>query len=266
MRSGGGLTVAIVQARMGASRLPGKTLADVSGQPMLSHVVRRARQVGGVDQVVVATSENPADEVIVSFCKERNIACFRGSEDDVLDRYFSAARHFEAEVVVRVTADCPMLDPGVVDRVIDRFEGGEWDYVSNVLRYTYPDGLDTEVLGIETLERAWREATLASDREHVTTYVRNHPTLFRLANVENDEDLSAMRWTVDEPEDLEFVRTVFAEIRSASFGMTEVLRLLGNNPELSEVNSGFRRNAGYLKSLREDARRDGRSRQKEGRS
>jgi spore coat polysaccharide biosynthesis protein SpsF (cytidylyltransferase family) len=246
-------TVALIQARMTSIRLPGKVMAEVAGRPLLDHVVKRAQQARTLDLVVVATSDQPADDVVARFCAEADIPCFRGSEDDVLDRYYQAAKHYAADAIVRLTADCPLLDPAVIDKVVRAFQAGDYDYVSNVLPPTYPDGLDTEVFRWDALERAWREACFMSQREHVTSYICEQPTLFRLGNVEHDPDLSALRWTVDEPQDLEFVRRVYGYLGPVHFfGMAEILALLREHPELNGINAGFQRNEGYLKSLRED--------------
>jgi len=218
--------VAIVQARMRAARLPGKVLADIAGRPMLWYVVKRVRMARFVDQVVVATSTESADDAIAEFCAQHNFECFRGSETDVLDRFYQAAKRFDTDVVVRVTADCPLLDSQVIDRVIASYLGNGYDYVTNTLRYTYPDGLDVEVFSLEALEAAWREASLPAEREHVTPYLRASGR-FRVHNVEHDVDLSArkLRWTVDEPPDLEFVRAVYTRIgpQGQNFGLADVL-------------------------------------------
>jgi spore coat polysaccharide biosynthesis protein SpsF len=245
--------VAMIQARMASTRLPGKILADVAGEPLLSHVVRRVESAGKPDLIVVATTDLPGDDPTVGFCAERNIACFRGSEEDVLDRFYQAARHFSADILVRLTADCPLLDPQVIDKVINVFLQGGHDYVSNTLRPTYPDGLDTEVFDIAALERAWKNASLKSEREHVTPFIWKHPDLFRLANVENETDLHRWRWTVDMPEDLEFIREVYAGFKDRLiFDTKEIMDFLINNPHLQDINAAFDRNEGYQKSLEED--------------
>lgn len=245
-------TVAVIQARMGSSRLPGKVMADIQGQPMLQRVVERALRANRVDTVMVATSDHPADRALADYCRQQGVPCFQGSEDDVLDRFYHAARSMDAHVIVRLTADCPLLDPEVIDRVVADFQNGGADYVSNTLTCTYPDGLDTEVFHRDILEQAWRYASLKSEREHVTPYVYNHPQRFRLRNVTHEADFSELRWTVDEPQDLAFVRAVYAAFGDAHFGMGAVLQLLQEHPELGQVNSGILRNEGYLKSLRED--------------
>lgn len=242
--------VAIVQARMGSSRLPGKVLMDIAGAPMLWHVVQRARRATTLDRVRVATSTATADDAVATWCATTGVECCRGSEHDVLDRYYQAAIQAGADVVVRLTADCPLLDPVVLDRVVTCFLTGSYDYVSNVAPPTFPDGLDTEVFTFAALQRAWQEAHRPSEREHVTPYLRQHPELFRLENVTHSPDLSGLRWTVDEPADLAFVRAVYSE--GTEFGLAEVCALLARQPALGQVNSDILRNAGYARSLQEE--------------
>lgn len=246
------MIAAIIQARMGSTRVPGKVLLDIRGHPMLWHVVNRVRQVRSLDQVLVATSDGSSDDPIAAFCEQEGIPCFRGSEDDVLDRYYQAAKWIGADVVVRITADCPLVDPSIVDDVVRCFVEGDYDYVSNTDPPTFPDGLDAEVFSFDALERAWREARWQSEREHVTPYMRKHPELFRIGNLTYEENLAGMRWTVDEPQDLEFVRAVYDHLGSTSFGMADVLDILKKRPELAEINASIGRNEGYQKSLRED--------------
>lgn len=245
--------VAIIQARMASTRLPGKILADLAGKPLLYHVVSRTKQAGTLNRVVVATTDKPSDNETGKCCDKIGVDCFRGSEDDVLDRFYQAGRFFKADVIVRVTADCPLLDPGVIDHVVDVFKKGKYDYVANVIEPTYPDGLDTEVFSFAALERARNKAALKSEREHVTPFIRKSSNSFRLANVKNAVDLSAMRWTVDEPADLDFVRCVYAFFGSNHlFGMADIVALLHAHPELQTINAAFERNEGYQRSLRDD--------------
>lgn len=250
--------LAVIQARLGSTRLPGKTLADIAGRPMLAHVVDRARAIPGVEEVVLATTVNPRDDRLAEWAATAGLACVRGSEDDLLDRFHSTLAQHPADAVVRVTPDCPILDPEVSGRVVAewRRREGHVDYVSNVHPPTFPDGLDTEVVPREALETAWRAATLRSDREHVTPFIWRQPERFRLFNVEHTADLSALRWTVDTADDLEFVRAVydrFGSTGSRRFGMNEVLALLARHPELRELNAEQRRNEGYERSLARDA-------------
>ena len=248
--------VAILQARTGSTRLPGKVLMDLAGEPLLVRVLERARAIPGLDRVVLATTIAERDRPLIDLARQRGLETFAGSEDDVLDRYYQAARQFQADVIVRLTADCPLLDPAVSALVLDRFRQSEVDYVSNTQPPTYPDGLDTEVFSFAALERAWREATLSSEREHVTPYIWKNPDNFRLASVIYQEDLSAMRWTVDEASDLEFVRAIYARLYRPDrpvFGLADVLAVLTDIP-LQTLNAGVARNAGYLKSLTQDHR------------
>lgn len=251
-----GKVVAIVQARMASTRLPGKVLADIGGHPMLWHVINRAKAARTVDQIVVATSASSADNPIFDFCAQQGIACFRGNETDVLDRLYQAARKFRADIVIRLTADCPLVDPQVIDKVANTYLKGGYDYVSNTLRYTYPDGLDVEVFSFQALEKAWREAVSFVEREHVTPYIRTS-RLFNLGNVENDSDTSGQnnRWTVDEAADLEFIRAVYSRLgrKREIFEMADVMKLIEREPSLLEINKGFIRNEGYYRSLAREA-------------
>lgn len=237
--------VAIIQARMGSTRLPGKVLADVRGQPMLSYVVGRVRAAKTLDEVVVATTTKPADDVIAAFCRERGVDCFRGSEEDVLDRYNQAAREHAAEAVVRITSDCPLIDPEVVDKTVRAFltEKPAPDYGSNSLVRTYPRGLDTEVMTFSALEAAWREARQPYQRTHVTPYIYENPERFRILRVTGDRDYSAYRWTVDTPEDLELVRAVYDRLEGDSFLLDDIVRLMEREPELAEINRSIAQKA-----------------------
>ena len=205
---------------------------------MLGRVVDRVRAARSVAQVVVATSVDASDDSVADFCTEGPIACFRGNSTDVLDRYYQASRQFAASNIVRITGDCPLTDPELVDKVVAAFAEGAYDYVSNLSPRSYPDGLDVEVFSFAALERAWHEARALYDREHVTPYLRGHPELFRMGNVEHSEDISRMRWTVDYPQDMEFVRAVYDHMKRAQFGFAEVLELLRKHPELKRINNG----------------------------
>jgi spore coat polysaccharide biosynthesis protein SpsF (cytidylyltransferase family) len=246
-------TVVIVQARLGSTRLPGKVLQDIGGKPMLVRVIERARAIPFVADVVVATSSEPRDAAILALAASARVEVFAGSELDVLDRFYQAARGAAAGSIVRITADCPLLDPGVSGRAVERFHRGDVDYVSNCLTQTFPDGLDTEVFSFDALERAWHDATLMSEREHVTPYIWKHPQVFRVAEVGSAVNLSGHRWTVDTEDDLEFVRGVYRRLDSGTiFGMEEVLDLLRREPDLRRVDPGGLRNSGYARSLAEE--------------
>ena len=246
------MIMAIIQARMGSTRLPGKVLADINGRPMLWHVVHRVQSAKSIDHVVVATSVNPADDPVAGYCLDNGYRYFRGSETDVLDRFYQAAKQFKAETVVRITADCPLMDPLVIDKVVKTFLEGDYDYVTNTLRYTFPDGIDVEVFSFPALKTAWQEAKSPLEREHVTPYLRNSGR-FRICNVENEVDLSNryLRWTVDEPSDLEFIRALYSKNGSGglALSMDAILRLLDQKPELTKINNSIICNHGYYKSI-----------------
>lgn len=239
--------VAIIQARMGSSRLPGKVLKEIVGKPMLLHVVERARQAHLVKGVVVATTTMPEDDAIEQFCRQHHIPVFRGSLNDVLDRFYQAAKLFRADVIVRLTADCPLLDPTVVDETIAAFLRSGVDFAANRLpppyKRTYPIGLDTEVCSFTALERAWHEAILPYEREHVMPYLYDEPGRFKILRIDYREDYGSLRWTVDTPEDLELVRQVFARFATHSepnFTWLDVLALFEREPELAEINANIR--------------------------
>ena len=233
--------VAIVQARMASTRLPGKVLDDIAGQPMLARVVVRARRSKLIDRLVVATSIDAKDDPIVELCERMEFDYSRGSALDVLDRCFQAAREFEAHTVVRLTADCPLIDADVIDQTIDAFFAAEppADFAANRLPWdrTFPIGLDVEVCTMEALETAWREADEQHQREHVMPFLYEKPDRFRILHVQNDEDYSHMRWTVDAADDLAFVREIYKRFPSRDdFSWREILELLEKEPELAQIN------------------------------
>ncbi len=227
--------VAIVQARMGSTRLPGKVLMDLAGKPMAAHVLERAGRIPGVAEVVLATSLNREDDALAErFGSSYRV--HRGPAEDVLERFLGAAQASRADAVVRVTADCPMLCPSISGRVVALLQAGGCDYVSNILHRTYPRGLDTECLTREALERAGREGTLPHHREHVTTYVWGSPQLFRLAGVIDGLDHSAWRWTVDTGPDLLLARELHQAL-TPGFDYPELLALLARRPQLAAINA-----------------------------
>lgn len=237
--------VAIIQARFASSRLPGKVLLDVGGRPMLQHVVERARRIPSVGRVLVATTTQTVDDAVARFCSQADIEVFRGHATDVLDRYYWAAKEAEAGVIVRLTGDCPLLDPGVSEQTIQLLLQGmpELDFTANRLpdHRTYPIGLDTEVCTRQALELAWSRADQPHQREHVMPYIYEHPKEFKIKLLDSEVDRSHMRWTVDTAEDLDFVREVFASFSpSPDFGWEAVLELLERKPELSQINASVR--------------------------
>ena len=247
--------VAIVQARTSSSRLPRKVLRSILGTPMILRELARLKACTTLDRIVLATSADASDDELAATVQAAGWDVYRGSLDDVLDRYARCAETYGAAHVVRITGDCPIIDPAVVDRVVTAHLAHGNDYTSNTLgRVTYPDGLDTEVMTAAALQRADREARLASEREHMTQYLIKHHELFRQETIENAEDLSAERWTVDEPEDFAFITRIYEALYPAhpAFGMADVLAYLATHPACRRMNAGIERNEGLAKSLRED--------------
>ncbi len=233
--------VAIVQARMGSSRLPGKALLDIHGRSMLARVVRRAGRSTLIDDLVVATTGREADDAIVSECNALGISSFRGSEDDVLDRYYQAAMAFSADCIVRITSDCPLIDPEIIDRVVQAFLDNRPDYASNTMEGTYPRGLDVEVFTFAALRKAWHEASADFEHVHVTPYIYQHPEQFRMLSVTGRENASHYRWTVDTREDLALIRTIYEKIdRDDLFSWRDALELFKREPNLAEINRHIR--------------------------
>ena len=248
------MTGAIIQARMGSSRCPEKTLRDLHGKPLLSHVIDRTKQARGVETIIVATTVNPEDDAIEAFCKQNGIPSFRGSSADVLDRYYQAAKQYGVDTVVRVTADDPFKDPAVIDLAINTFKANDYDYVSNTIEPTYPEGIDVEVFSFHSLETAWKEAKLPSEREHVTPYIWKNGDRFRVYNFRNAVDQSHYRLTVDHDEDFVFAERIFASLPQQVFTFTDIIRIIDENPEIKTLNGSFVRNEGYLLSVKNEAK------------
>jgi spore coat polysaccharide biosynthesis protein SpsF len=235
--------VVIVQARMTSSRLPGKVLLDLGGRPVLAEVIRRVRAMKEQDEIVVATTTLASDDPIVRLAEREGVRWFRGDETDVLSRFVGAAQESKADLVVRITADCPLLDPAESDRVVLDLcaNASKVDYASNVLRRTYPQGLDTEALWTDTLNRVHRLASSANSREHVTWYIyREKPDLFRRHSVMDTVDNSDLRWTLDTPEDLESIRTIYQglDLSENLRPYREILAYVRAHPELVAINAG----------------------------
>ena len=242
---GSGSTIAIVQARMGSTRLPGKVLADLCGAPLLQRQLERVRRATSLDRVVVATSTDETDLPIAELCESLDVPCFRGDLNDVLARFLGAINEFNPEVVVRITADCPLISPSVIDSIVHSFFESDCDYLSNTLDPTFPDGVDVEVVRVRALRALARLDTDIHEREHVTLGIYRRPEQFVVRNFTGDPDLSNLRWTVDSPEDLEFVRWVYTKLfyTNPKFDLAEILELLGENIDKSRTDSDSRRNS-----------------------
>lgn len=236
-------TIAIIQARMSSSRLPGKVLRDIGGQSMLERMLTRVRRSTRIQQVIIATTTDPSDDPIAELCQAKGWPYFRGSLHDVLDRYYQTALHFKAATIVRLTADCPLIDPAVIDHTIEQFFLAGVDFAANRLpppfHRTYPIGMDTEVCSFAALERAWREAQAPYEREHVMPYLYDEPGRFRTLLVNTQPDFGHLRWTVDTPQDLEVIQRVFTLFEGRDdFNYAELLALFANHPELQAINAG----------------------------
>ncbi len=258
--------VAIIQARMKSSRLPDKVMLDIQGKPMLTRVIERVRLAKNVDHVIVATTTGADEDPIADLCRKAGVDCYRGSLQDVLDRYYQAAKPHQPNIVVRITADCPLIDPGLIDETVDVMFGLEgrtaiwkpqgkaeknpiktedglaWDYASTRLpppwQRTFPIGLDVEACRFYALEQAWREATAPFEREHVMPYFYDVPDRFRCIVADWPVDLGFHRWTVDTPEDLELIRQVYTRLGNQPFAWLDVLALFEQDPALIQINAG----------------------------
>ncbi|WP_285906373.1 glycosyltransferase family protein [Pseudodesulfovibrio pelocollis] len=244
---------AIVQARMGSSRLPGKILKPVLGRPLLAHEIERLKRCTSLREIVLATSDQPGDDSVAALGAELGVHIFRGSESDVLDRYTQAARAFDARNVMRVTGDCPLIEPAICDRTVASFFDAEADYITTPPRVA--EGLDCEVFTRAALETAWTEARRPSEREHVTLFIRNRPDRFRCLETPHDSDDSGYRVTVDEPEDLTVVTAILealVPLHGLAFTFSHVRDFLDAHPEIRALNSDIVRNEGLIKSLRQE--------------
>ncbi len=228
---------AIIQARMGSTRLPGKALKDICGKSMLERVVERVKKTKTIDGLIIATTVREEDDQIVAECEKVGVPVFRGDPEDLLDRYYQCAKRYGVQNVIRITSDCPLIEPEVIDLVVGKFFEVKPDYASNTLPpRTYPRGLDIEIFSFDALELAWREDEDPAWREHVTPYIYRHPEKFKLHAVSNDADYSHMRWTVDTPEDLVLVRKIYGHFGNDAFSWHDVIKLLENHPEWLEIN------------------------------
>lgn len=229
--------VAIVQARMGSTRLPGKVLKEVLSRPLLSYQIERMAKSKMIDELVIATTPN-GNESIIELCQKENISYFIGSEKDVLERYYLAAKKFQADIVVRMTSDCPLIDADIVDNVINMYKNNDFDYVSNTQIRTFPRGMDTEVFSFSALERAYKEAEIEYEHEHVTPYLYLNAEKFKIGQYIQDQDFNEIRLTVDTPEDFELIKRLFEKLYpiNSKFSLEDILEVLKENPSWLEIN------------------------------
>jgi spore coat polysaccharide biosynthesis protein SpsF len=225
---------------MGSTRFPGKILKDIQGKPMLWHVINRVNYSNLIDKIVIATTDNKEDDKIEGFCKTNDISSYRGSQKDVLDRYYQVARIYQVDLIIRITSDCPLIDPDIIDKAIEHYLNNKEkvDYVSNTLERTYPRGMDAEVFSFGVLEKVWQKAKKQYEREHVTPYIYENPDTFNLSCIKNENDLSYLRLTVDEEKDLELVIGIYKKLykKNNIFYLEDIVKLFEEYPELKSVN------------------------------
>ena len=248
----------LIQARLGARRLPDKVLLKLQDKTVLEHVIGRAQDAKTIDRVIVATTDNKEDQAIVDLVAGKKIPVFCGSQNDVLDRFYQAAKQYNLQHIVRITADCPVIDPKIIDRVVRHYFKTKADYCANSLNETFPDGQDVEVFSMGALTSAWQNAKLESEREHVTPHIRKNPKRFKIASYDSPVNLGAKRWTLDEEKDYEFLQVLFKGLSkdNRSFGMKEVLAFLKKNPQIEAINHQITRNEGYARSVAADRTMD----------
>ena len=238
----------IIEARTGSSRLRNKVVAEIEGKPMIFYVIDRVKQIKSVEQIILATTQEKNDKILIEIAKQNSIGIFTGDSMDVLNRDYQCALQNNADPIIRITGDCPLIDPDIVEEMLEFYLKNNYDYISNRINPKYPDGLDVEIYSFKTLQMVEQNAKLSSERALVTTYITKNPKIFKIFSYENQEDLSGHRWTVDEQNDLEFVRKIYSIMKpKTNFSMNEIIEILVKNPELLKINSGIMRNEGHLK-------------------
>lgn len=243
----------MIQARTGSTRLPKKVLSKIEGKPLIWHVINRMKKVHGIYQIVLVTTRKKEDEILIRIANKNNILSYTGDTYDVLNRYFQCAVKFDADPIIRITGDCPLIDHTLVKNMLEFYNNHDFDYVSNTLSPTFPDGLDTEIFSFKTLSKMAKKAKMKSEREHVTSYILNHPKEFKTFNFINETNLANYRWTVDTYSDLKLVRKVYSEMRPRkTFTINHILKIVKKNPTILNFNKGLVRNEEYLKSLKND--------------
>ncbi len=248
------MVIAIIQARLGSTRLPNKVLKKIENKTLLELYINRLKPSKLINKVVIATTTNIEDDAIANLAKEINIECFRGSENDLLDRYYQCAKQYNGNIVVRVTPDDPFVDYEVVDRAIQIFLDGDYDFVINHFEPTYPEGLDVEVYSINALKESWGKANLLSEREHVFPYIQNNQNQFKIHNFKQDKDYSHLRWTIDHQCDFDMTEKIYSHLYKTKqiFLQNDILELLEKYPEIAEMNSHIKRKEGVNKTKEND--------------
>lgn len=249
------MILAILQVRFSSSRLPGKVLKPIMGKPMLAYQLERLARCKKIDRLIVATSDHPEDQAIAHLCNELNISCFHGPLEDVLARFYLAAEQYQPTHVVRLTGDCPLADPAVIDELITLHLEGGYDYSSNCHIPSYPDGLDAEILTYQSLKTIYQQAQTPAEHEHVTYYVHQHKAEFNIGLLSRTPSLAQLRWTVDEPADFELVKHIYEHLYplNPNFSTNDILSLIEREPELATLNTQHQRNEGLARSLEKES-------------
>ena len=236
------MVAAIIQARLGSTRLPKKCLKTILNKSLLEHIVFRIKKCKTIDTIIIATTELKEDDQIIDLAKKMNINYFRGQVNNVLDRYYNAAKNNSIDTIVRITADDPFKDPNIIDQIVGFYKKNSFDYVSNTIKPTYPIGIDVEVFSFLALEKAWNYANDSDDLEHVTLYILKNQNKFKVKNIKNKIDLSSLRWTIDTAEDFLMAKRVYEELyhNNKFFLMDDILELLKNNPDIAKINNNIK--------------------------
>lgn len=243
---------AIIQTRMGSSRLPGKVLLKLDDKSVLDYVIEQVKHCNLVNKIIIATTDLSEDDIIVQNSKHNSVECFRGHPTDVLDRYYQCAKEYTLSTIVRITSDCPFIDPQVVDNAIKTFTESPCDYLSNNKPRTFPYGLDVEVFSFDALENAWRNAHLPSEREHVTSFIYKNSDKFRICNIKFHDDYSMLRLTIDRVNDFKLMQIVVSKIKNRPILLNDITEMYHKNSSLFKMNQDYVTDEGYLKSLKED--------------
>ena len=245
----------IIQARMDSSRLPGKIMMNLDNNSVLDYVITQLKCSKMINRIIIATTHDSVDDVIIKYAQERGLTYFRGDKNDVLDRYYKCAKEFGCKNIVRITSDCPLIDPKTVDKIIQKFFSLNVDYATNKLPLKFskcPHGAEVEIFSFETLKTVWNKSKKRSEREHVTPYIYNNSEKFKIFNLDYDKDLSYMRYTIDRPKDLELVQKIVTKIKTRPILTEEIVQLFIKEPNLLSINSEYKRNEGYFKSIKDE--------------
>ena len=237
---------------MDSSRLPGKVMTLLDNNPSIFHTINQLKHCKSIQKIIVAITKNHEDDIIDKYVRSIGIDVFRGDSDDVLSRYYNCAKTYSLSDILRITADCPLIDPLIVEKGISLFLGNSYDYVTNTFPRTFPDGNETEIFSFKALDTAYSNSILPSEHEHVTPYFRNNKEKFKILNFTNSENISHLRWTLDYDVDLKLIRSILSKLDTRPIHMNDILQLFKKEPELIEINKNHKPNEGYLKSLQQD--------------